>query len=136
MVLLLKLKIKVEATTSPIDALNLFRAKPDQFDLVITDLTMPKMTGDKLVKEILSIRADMRIIICTGFTEKMDGEKAAAIGASGYLEKPHEKRNLARMVRQVLDEKKGKFCVSKLFIRHEISAMTSHYQVPDFSLIT
>jgi CheY-like chemotaxis protein len=47
----------------------------------------------------------MPIIICTGFSKKMDGEKARAIGASGYLEKPHEKRNLAEMVRKVLDGK-------------------------------
>jgi PAS domain S-box-containing protein len=100
-----RLGYKVESTTSPIEALDLFRSKPDQFDLVITDLTMPKMTGDKLVKEILNIRLDMPIIICTGFSEKMDGEKARAVGALGYLEKPHEKRDLAKMVRKVLDGK-------------------------------
>ena len=66
---------------------------------------MPKMTGDKLVKEILNIRPDMPIIICTGFSEKMDGEKARAVSALGYLEKPHEKRDLAKLVRKVLDEK-------------------------------
>ncbi|MBW2247936.1 MAG: response regulator [Deltaproteobacteria bacterium] len=100
-----RLGYKVESITSSLDALDLFRSKPDQFDLVITDLTMPKMTGDKLVKEILNIRPEMPIIICTGFSEKMDGEKAREIGASGYLEKPHEKSDLARMVRQVLDGK-------------------------------
>ena len=100
-----RLGYKVESTTSPIETLDLFRSKPDQFDLVITDLTMPKMTGDRLVKEILNIRPEMPIIICTGFSEKMDGEKAREIGASGYLEKPHEKSDLARMVRQVLDGK-------------------------------
>ena len=100
-----RLGYKVASTTSPIEALDLFRSKPDQFDLVITDLTMPKMTGDKLVKEILNIRPEMPIIICTGFSKKMDGEKAREIGASGYLEKPHEKSDLARMVRQVLDGK-------------------------------
>ncbi len=96
---------KVESTTSPIEALDLFRSKPDKFDLMITDLTMPKMTGDKLVKEILNIRPDIPISICTGFSEKMDGEKAMEIGAAGYLEKPHEKRDLAITIRQVLDEK-------------------------------
>ena len=96
---------KVESTTSPIEALDLFRSKSDQFDLVITDLTMPKMTGDKLVKEILNIRPDMPIIICTGFSEKMNGEKARAVGALGYLEKPYEKRELAMTVRKVLDGK-------------------------------
>ena len=102
-----RLGYKVESTTSPIEAVDLFRSKPDQFDLVITDLTMPKMTGDKLVKEILNIRPDVPIIICTGFRKKMDGEKAREIGAAGYLEKPHNKHDLARMVRQVLDGKEG-----------------------------
>lgn len=100
-----RLGYKVEATTSPIEALDLFRSKPDQFDLVITDLTMPEMTGDKLVKEILKIQPEMPIIICTGFKDKMDSNKAREIGAAGYLEKPHEKRSLARMVRKVLDRK-------------------------------
>ena len=98
---------KVEATISPIEALKLFRSQPDQFDLVITDLTMPKMTGDKLVKEILNIRLDIPIILCTGFSEKIDEKKSKAIGASGYLEKPHDKRDLAKIVRKVL---KGKIC--------------------------
>jgi PAS domain S-box-containing protein len=98
---------KVEATISPIEALRLFRSQPDQFDLVITDLTMPKMTGDKLVKEILNIRSDIPIILCTGFSEKIDEKKSKAIGASGYLEKPHNKRDLAKIVRKVL---KGKIC--------------------------
>jgi PAS domain S-box-containing protein len=101
-----RLGYKVESTTSPLEALDLFRSKPDRFDLVITDLTMPKMTGDKLVKEILNIRPEMPITICTGFSEKMDGEKAREIGAAGYLEKPHDKRSLAKMVRKVLDGKK------------------------------
>jgi len=100
-----RLGYKVESTTSPIEALELFRSKPDQFDLVITDLTMPKMTGDKLVKEILNIRSEMPIILCTGFSEKVNGEKAKEIGAFGYIEKPVDKRDLAVAVRRVLDKK-------------------------------
>jgi PAS domain S-box-containing protein len=98
-----RLGYKVEATISPIEALELFRYKPDQFDLVITDLTMPKMTGDKLVKEILSIRPDIPIILCTGFSEKIDEKKANAIGASDYIEKPLDKRDFAFIIRKVLD---------------------------------
>jgi len=85
----------------------LFHSIRCKIQVVITDLTMPKMTGDKLVKEILNIRPDMPIIICTGFSEKIDGEKATAIGASGYLEKPHDKLELAITVRQVLEGKEG-----------------------------
>jgi len=100
-----RLGYKVEATTSPLEALDIYRSKPDRFDLVITDLTMPKMTGDKLMKEILNIRPDTPIILCTGFSEKINGEKAKEIGATDYLEKPHDKRDLAIMVRRVLDGK-------------------------------
>ena len=100
-----RLGYKVEAKTSPIEALELFRAKPDQFDLVITDLTMPKMTGDKLVKEILNIRSEIPIILCTGFVEKIDEKKAKAIGVSDYIEKPIDKCSFSYTVRKVLDRK-------------------------------
>jgi len=100
-----RLGYKVEAKTSPIEALELFRAKPDQFDLVITDLTMPKMTGDKLVKEILNIRSDIPIILCTGFIEKIDEKKAKAIGVADYIEKPVDKCSFSYTVRKVLDRK-------------------------------
>ncbi len=99
-----RLGYKLESTTSPIKALELFRSQPDQFDLVITDLTMPKMTGDKLVKEILNIRSDIPIILCTGFSEKIDEKKAKEIGAADYIEKPLDKRDFAFKVRKVLDE--------------------------------
>ena len=100
-----RLGYKVEAKTSPIEALELFRAKPDQFDLVITDLTMPKMTGDKLVKEILNIRSEIPIILCTGFVEKIDEKKARAIGVADYIEKPVDKCSFSYTVRKVLDRK-------------------------------
>jgi PAS domain S-box-containing protein len=100
-----RLGYKVESTTSSIEALDLFRSKSDQFDLVITDLTMPKMTGDKLVKAILDIRPDVPIILCTGFSEKINSEKIREIGAAVYLEKPHDKHNLSKTVRRVLDKK-------------------------------
>lgn len=100
-----RLGYKVESSTSPIEALDLFRSKPDQFDLVITDLTMPKMTGDKLVKAILDIRPGLPIILCTGFSDKINSEKVRKIGATVYLEKPYDKRDLSRAVRRGLDEK-------------------------------
>jgi PAS domain S-box-containing protein len=102
-----RLGYKVEATTSPLDALELFRSQPDKFDLVVTDMTMPQMTGEKLIKEILNIRSDIPIILCTGFSEKLDEKKAAAIDAAAYIEKPVDKRDFAFKVRSVLDRKKG-----------------------------
>jgi PAS domain S-box-containing protein len=101
-----RLGYKVEGTTSPIEALERFRSIPDQFDLIISDMTMPLMTGDRLIKEILNIRSDIPIILCTGFNEKINEKKATAIGAAGYIEKPVDKRNLAFKVRSVLDNKK------------------------------
>ncbi len=95
----------VEAVTSPVEALELLRSNPSRFDLVITDMTMPQMTGDKLVQKILTLRPDMPIILCTGFSAKINGEKAEKIGAAGYLEKPHDQRELALAVRNVLGQK-------------------------------
>jgi CheY-like chemotaxis protein len=95
---------RVEAKTNPIEALELFRADPDQFDLVITDMTMPHITGDKLVKEILKIRPDIPTILCTGFSEKIDEEKAKKIGVRQYIEKPFDRGKLLMLVRNVLDE--------------------------------
>ena len=99
-----RLGYKVESTTSPLEALDIFRSEPNQFYLVITDLTMPKMTGDKLVKEMPNIRPDKPIFLCTGFSEKINGEKAKKIGSSGYLEKSHDKRELAMTVWKVLNK--------------------------------
>ena len=77
----------------------------EQYDLVITDMMMPKMTGDKLVKEILNIRSDIPIILSTGFSEKIDEKKAREIGTADYLEKPYDKIDLAFKVRKVLNTK-------------------------------
>ena len=103
--LLERLGYQVETRQNPVEALNLFRANSSQFDLVITDMTMPKMTGDQLVQEILKIRPDMPIILNTGFNEKIDEEKAKEIGIRQYIEKPLNRRILAKAVREVLDEK-------------------------------
>ncbi|MBW2605193.1 MAG: PAS domain S-box protein [Deltaproteobacteria bacterium] len=102
-----RLGYKVEATTSPIEALELFRSKPDRFDLIITDMTMPLMTGDKLIKEILNVRSDIPAILCTGFSEKIDEKKAKTLGAAGYIEKPFYQHNLAFKIRSALDKKKA-----------------------------
>jgi len=98
-----RLGYQVETRTDPIEALELLRSKPEQFDLIITDMTMPQITGDKLIKEILNIRPGLPIILCTGFSEKIDEEKAKAIGAKQYIEKPFDKYSFAITVRKVLD---------------------------------
>ncbi len=90
------------------EALEAFRARPAEYDLVITDMTMPDMTGDQLSRELMSIRPDLPIIICTGFSERIDHEKAKAIGIKGFLLKPVVKSEMARMVRMALDEANSK----------------------------
>jgi DNA-binding NtrC family response regulator len=88
-----------------VEALNLFRAQPDRFDLVITDMTMPQMTGDKLAGELIAIREDIPVILCTGFSFGMTEEKAKEMGIKGFLMKPFVVRDIANNVRKVLDEK-------------------------------
>ena len=102
-----RLGYKVVAQSSSIDALEIFKANPDDYDLVVTDMTMPNMTGDKLAKEILSIKLDMPVIICTGFSERINKEQAEAIGVDGFLMKPVVKSEMAQMVRKVLNEAKN-----------------------------
>jgi len=72
--------------------------------LVITDMAMPKMTGDILVKKILTIRPDIPIILCTGFSERISEENADEVGIKAFLSKPLVMRKFAVTVRQVLDE--------------------------------
>ena len=102
---LARLGYKVIGKTDPSEALEFFRANPDQIDLIITDMTMPKMTGDRLAQEILEIRPDMPIIICTGYSNRISEESARELGIRKYIEKPIEMANLARSVREVLDGK-------------------------------
>jgi PAS domain S-box-containing protein len=94
----------VTSRTSSKKALSLLREDPHRFDLVITDQTMPDITGIELAKEILSFRADMPIIMCTGFSHLVDAEKARGAGIKAFAMKPLTKREIARTVRQVLDE--------------------------------
>ena len=102
-----QLGYSVETKRNPIEALELVRSEPDRFDLIITDMTMPQMTGDKLAKEILSIRPDMPIILCSGSSEKIDDKKAQALGIRKYIEKPMDMSDFMVTVRKVLDEAKA-----------------------------
>jgi two-component system, cell cycle sensor histidine kinase and response regulator CckA len=68
---------------------------------------MPDMTGDRLAQKLISIRSDIPIIICTGFSERIDRGKSDAIGIKGFLMKPVIKLEMARMVRKILDEVKN-----------------------------
>jgi len=91
------------AVTSSKDCLDLFKSAPDVYDLVITDQTMPQMTGEKLAKKLMQSRPNIPIILCTGYSSKIDAQKAKEIGIKAYLMKPVDQKDLARTVRQVLD---------------------------------
>ena len=98
-----RLGYQVEARTSSLDALEMIRAEPEKFDLVITDMTMPGMTGIKLAAEILLIRPEMPIILCTGFNQSISEEEALKTGIRAFAMKPVSIRQIAQIIRQVLD---------------------------------
>jgi PAS domain S-box-containing protein len=103
--MLTKLGYQVVARTSSLEAIEAFKANPDKFDLIISDMTMPNMTGDMLAEKITKIRSDIPIIICTGFSEQLSDAKLTALGIKGLLMKPLTIRELSRTVRKVLDAK-------------------------------
>jgi PAS domain S-box-containing protein len=96
---------RVTTRTSSIEALELFRANPERFDVVITDMTMPNMTGVELSSEIRRVRADIPIILCTGFSEIVTPEKANAMGIQEFVMKPLAMADMARTIRCALDWK-------------------------------
>jgi PAS domain S-box-containing protein len=102
-----RLGYAVTIRTSSIEALELFRAKPHDFDLVVSDMTMPNLTGDKLAIELMKIRPDIPVILCTGYSKKISDESASKIGIRAFSYKPVVKADLAKTVRKVLDEAKG-----------------------------
>jgi len=98
-----RLGYEVTARSSSWEAIEIFKVKPDYFDIVITDMNMPNMTGDQLAHEILSIKKNVPIIICTGFSENINEGQAPSIGVKGFLMKPVVQSELAQMIRKLLD---------------------------------
>ena len=98
-----RLGYRVTARTGSIEALEAFRAGPDRFDLVLTDMAMPNLSGDKLAAELIRIRPDIPILICTGFSETMTEEKIQSLGIRGLVLKPIIVKDLAKKIREILD---------------------------------
>ncbi|HPI94068.1 MAG TPA: PAS domain S-box protein [Deltaproteobacteria bacterium] len=96
-----RLGYAVVTRTSSIDALAHFQNNPADFDLVISDMTMPGLTGDKLALKLLEIRPDIPIILCTGYSEHISEEKAKEIGIREFALKPLEMRELAKIIQRV-----------------------------------
>lgn len=99
-----RLGYQVTIKTSSSDALAIFRNDPEKFDLVITDQTMPGMTGSDLAMKMLQIRKDLPIILCTGYSSVISAEEAKAMGIREFVLKPMIKGDIAKIVRKVLDE--------------------------------
>lgn len=94
---------EVVIETSSLEALEIFKKSPYRFDLVITDMTMPGMTGDRLAQNLISIRRDIPVILCTGYSEHITGDRAKSIGIREFIMKPLELKSLAQVIRKALD---------------------------------
>ena len=97
---------QVSLCNSSTDALETFRTSPNKYDLVITDMSMPNITGDNLTIELKKIRPDIPVILCTGFSKKLTNAKASAIGIDVVLMKPVVGDELARAIKSILDGKR------------------------------
>jgi PAS domain S-box-containing protein len=104
--LLGRLGYVVTTRNSSLKALGLFRSNAGDFDLVITDMTMPNMTGYELAIELMKIRPDIPVILCTGYSKSVSGRMALEIGIKAFVHKPIITADLAKTVRKVLDEVK------------------------------
>jgi PAS domain S-box-containing protein len=105
--ILMRLGYQVTTRTSSVEALALFRARPLDFDIVITDMTMPNLTGDKLAAELIRIRPDIPIILCTGYSKIISEDRAAAIGIRAFVMKPMTLEDLSATIRKVLTQTKA-----------------------------
>ena len=97
---------QVVTATSGLEALAIFREKPEQFDMILTDMTMPDITGDKLSGQLIKIRPDIPVILSTGYSEKIDAVEARKIGIRAFVLKPLTLDQLAQTVREILDGKR------------------------------
>lgn len=98
-----RLGYQVTTCISSTEALEIFLSGPDQFDMVITDMAMPNLSGDRLAGELIKIRPDIPILLCTGFSDRLTDEKIKSLGIRGILFKPLVIKDFAEKIREVLD---------------------------------
>ena len=98
-----RLGYQVTTRTGSVEALEAFKVNCDSFDLVVTDMTMPNMTGDQMAQAIKKIRPDIPIILCTGYSYQLTEEKCKALGLQGFVMKPVIMSEFAATIRNVLD---------------------------------
>ena len=101
-----RLGYEVVACYSSLEALQAFQETPQHFDLVITDQTMPRMTGDALAQALRRIRPDIPIILCTGFSYTINAEQAETLEIDAWLTKPWQTRELAHTIQHVLTQRR------------------------------
>ena len=94
----------VKGCNSSQEALERFRERPDDFDLLLTDMTMPGMTGKELTRAVLALRPHIPVILCTGFSEFMDSHQAKELGIEAFIQKPYTVAQLAKTIQQVLEK--------------------------------
>ena len=99
-----RLGYEVRACTGSLEALEVFRSDPDSFDILVTDLTMPNMTGVRLARKLREIRHTLPVVICTGYSDEMAPEHVQPLAINGLLHKPLVLSDLSREVRRALDE--------------------------------
>jgi two-component system cell cycle sensor histidine kinase/response regulator CckA len=105
--MLRRLGYRVTFFSASMEALSSFGADPSAYDLAVIDQTMPLLTGDKLAREMLGLRPDLPIILCTGYSETVSTEASRAMGIAGFLMKPFTMREGAAAVRELLDRSRG-----------------------------
>lgn len=93
--------------TDPMEAFQVFKRDPWAFDLVVTDMTMPSLTGDRLVEHLRALRPDLPVVLCTGFSERIDEERASQIGVARLVSKPFEWGAMSAVLRDCLGHKVG-----------------------------
>jgi CheY-like chemotaxis protein len=105
-----RLGYRVTYKTSSPEALKAFKTQQAEarFDLVITDMTMPQMTGLDLARELVGVQPDIPVILSTGFSERITQEKAKSLGIQGFIMKPVVTREIAELIREILDENQAK----------------------------
>ena len=99
-----ELGYEVTTADNSSNALANFKSDPSKFDLIITDQSMPNMSGIELISEVLKIRPDMPIILCSGYSSKVSSDNASEKGISKYIDKPYSKEILSEAIRGVLDK--------------------------------
>jgi signal transduction histidine kinase/ActR/RegA family two-component response regulator len=100
-----RLGYSVSPFQSSVEALAAFKENPVKFDLVVTDYTMPELTGEKLAVEIMELRPDIPVILCTGYSRRIDAQTARKLGIDGFVFKPISKKEMAIAIRKALDDR-------------------------------